>query len=116
MPVYDDLSFRLSQLRANGEYSSEYALMGGNRFKISDLALATNTLAARSDFSTAHFSGSGNCQACHNNIKDDTGKDVSIITAWEPTMMANSARDPFLRKAQVKNEFNRTPSQSAVDQ
>ena len=44
-----------------------------------------------------HFSGSGACDVCHNDLEDDTGKDVSIGTAWETSTMANSARDPYWR-------------------
>ena len=44
-----------------------------------------------------HFSGSGACTVCHNDLTDDAGKDVSIGTAWETSTMANSARDPYWR-------------------
>jgi len=44
-----------------------------------------------------HFSGSGACGVCHNDLSDDTGRDVSIGTAWETSTMANSARDPYWR-------------------
>ncbi|OED39640.1 hypothetical protein AB833_14685 [Chromatiales bacterium (ex Bugula neritina AB1)] len=44
-----------------------------------------------------HFSGSGSCAVCHNDMTDDTGKDVSIESSWEATTMAQSARDPYWR-------------------
>lgn len=53
-----------------------------------------------------HFSGSGACGVCHNELSDDNGKDVSIGSAWETSTMANSARDPYWRAktaATVKN-------------
>jgi len=53
-----------------------------------------------------HFSGSGACGVCHNGMIDDTGKDVSIETAWQTSTMANSARDPYWRAkaaATIKN-------------
>ncbi|MEQ1636525.1 MAG: multiheme c-type cytochrome [Methylococcales bacterium] len=114
VPVYADLSFHLAQLRANGEnYQADVSFEKDRSFKVLQLSAALFTPVAPAEVSSKHFSGSGNCQGCHNGIKDNTGKDVSIIAAWQPTMMANAARDPFW-KAQVKNELTRTPSQSAL--
>nr|MCU0734594.1 hypothetical protein [Methylotetracoccus sp.] len=59
-------------------------------------------------FVSEHFSGSGNCTLCHNNIRDGQGNDVSIETDWSSTMMANAARDPLWR-AKVRSELNRNP-------
>lgn len=59
-------------------------------------------------FSSTHFSGSDNCAACHNEITDAEGKDLSIESAWSATMMANSTRDP-LWKAKVASELKRNP-------
>lgn len=114
VPVYADLSFHLSQLRANGEYyQADIVGQADKTFKLRQLNPALVTPVARSEVTSPHFSGSGNCQGCHNGLKDNAGKDVSIITAWQPTMMANSARDPFW-KAQVSTELQRTPSQTAI--
>lgn len=60
-------------------------------------------------FKTAHFSGSQNCALCHNGIVDNQNKDVSIITDWSSTMMANSTRDPFWR-AKVRSQIARNPN------
>ena len=60
-------------------------------------------------FTSTHFSGSGNCSSCHNGIVDNQNQDVSIITDWSSTMMANSARDPFW-KAKVRSELARHPN------
>ncbi len=57
-------------------------------------------------FTGDHFSGSGTCGACHNDLTDDNGKDVSIGSAWETSTMANAARDPYWRAkaaATIKN-------------
>ncbi|MDF1581789.1 MAG: multiheme c-type cytochrome [Methyloprofundus sp.] len=64
-------------------------------------------------FTSNHFSGSANCQMCHDGLVDNTGKDVSIVKAWKSTMMANATRDP-LWKAKVRTELNRTPSLAGV--
>ena len=50
-----------------------------------------------STFEGEHYSGSGACGVCHNELIDDDGKDVSIGTAWETSTMANAARDPYWR-------------------
>ena len=60
-------------------------------------------------FVTDHFSGSANCAACHDGIRDTTGQDVSIVADWEPSMMAGSSRDPLWR-AKVASEIRRNPA------
>ncbi len=61
------------------------------------------------------FSGSGNCESCHAPggpntaaLLDNKGNDVSPITLWRSTMMANSARDPFWQ-AKVSAEVAANP-------
>ena len=53
------------------------------------------------------FSGSGVCETCHStNIKalrDSQGNDVSPVSHWRSTMLANASKDPFW-KAKVKHE------------
>lgn len=61
------------------------------------------------NFEGDHFSGSGACSVCHNGITDDEGNDVSIEDAWETSVMAQSARDPYWRAkvaATLKNHPN----------
>jgi hypothetical protein len=41
------------------------------------------------------FQTSDRCFACHNGLTTSGGEDVSIGFSWRPTMMANSARDPY---------------------
>jgi hypothetical protein len=49
------------------------------------------------------FVTSENCLACHNGLTTTRGEDISIANAWRPTMMANSARDPYWQ-ASVRRE------------
>lgn len=42
-----------------------------------------------------YFAGSGMCTSCHRDMVDETGADVSLDTAWQSSMMANAARDPY---------------------
>ena len=65
------------------------------------------------NFTTSHFSGSQNCAMCHNGIVDNQSKDVSIITDWSSTMMANATRDPFWR-AKVRSEMSRHPELQGI--
>jgi hypothetical protein len=59
-------------------------------------------------FKSTHFSGSQNCSLCHDSLKDDNGTDVSLVHAWQGTMMANAATDP-LWKAKVATEVKEHP-------
>jgi hypothetical protein len=49
------------------------------------------------------FAPSTECLACHNNLSGPDGEDVSIGASWRGSMMANSARDPYVL-ASVRRE------------
>jgi Cytochrome c554 and c-prime len=51
----------------------------------------------------AMFAPARDCLACHNNLVAPGGEDVSIGASWRGTMMANSARDPYVQ-ASVRRE------------
>ena len=70
-------------------------------FLLSHTALAENT-----NFTTTHFSGSGNCATCHDGLTDTSGENVSIVRDWGASMMANAAKDPLWR-AKVATELER---------
>jgi len=55
------------------------------------------------------------CIACHNGLVTPTGQDVSIGFDWRPSMMANSARDPYWQAA-VRRETLDHPEHSAAIQ
>ncbi len=79
-----------------------------NVIPATSIGYGTMPSLAQSDnnFVGDHFSGSGACGVCHNDITDDNNKDVSIGTAWETSTMANAARDPYWRAkaaATIKN-------------
>lgn len=63
--------------------------------------------------SNTWFSSSGVCVLCHSTsdfaLRDSEGNDVSPITRWRSTMLANSAKDPFW-KAKVRHEGLENPS------
>jgi len=59
------------------------------------------------------FAANDKCVMCHNYLTDEADRDVSIGTAWEPTMMANAARDPYFQ-AKVSTEIAANPALAAV--
>jgi hypothetical protein len=114
VPIYSDLSFNLSNIAVSDKhYAADMTYLGDNIFQIHNLIEAKNASPGRSSFRSKHFSGSGICAQCHNNIVDETNTDVSIVDAWETTMMANATKDPFWQ-AKVRSELNRTPSLTEV--
>ena len=66
-------------------------------------------------FSTSHFAGSGNCAQCHSNLKDASGKDVSIDTSWRSTMMANAAKDPYFLAKTASEVANLPALKGAIE-
>ena len=59
------------------------------------------------------FATSDSCAACHNWLTAPKGEDISVGTDWRPTMMANSARDPYWH-ASVTREVRLHPPARAV--
>ncbi len=63
------------------------------------------------------FAGSGVCEICHlagnNALITSTGRDISPITQWRSTMMANAAKDP-LWQAKVSAESIANPNLQSV--
>ncbi len=72
--------------------------------------LATAAPAQTVDHST--FATSDQCIACHSNLSDADGKDVSIGHAWRGSIMAHSARDPYWQ-ASVRRELSDYPEAQA---
>jgi hypothetical protein len=61
------------------------------------------------------FEVAGPCMACHNGLTSPTGFDISFGTDWRPSMMANSARDPYWQAA-VRRETMEHPEAAAAIQ
>jgi len=66
------------------------------------------TFSENTNFTTSHFSGSGNCATCHDGLTDTSGENVSIARDWGTSMMANATKDPFWQ-AKVAAEIERNP-------
>jgi hypothetical protein len=62
------------------------------------------------------FQTSDRCMACHNTLSTSAGEDISIGFAWRPTMMANSARDPYWQAGVRRESIDHPESQSAIEE
>lgn len=116
----DSVRVRLTSSSQHSTQTTATLTIGGVQgiFQVTTLADAGGFLLEPAsggypNFTSAHFSGSGNCVMCHNNLTDAQGKDVSIEKDWSSSMMANSARDPLWR-AKVRSELNRNPQLANV--
>ncbi|MEO5822153.1 MAG: hypothetical protein ABIT71_16740, partial [Vicinamibacteraceae bacterium] len=58
------------------------------------------------------FVAGANCFACHNGLIAPSGEDVSIGAAWQASMMAHSARDPYWQAA-LRREMLDHPGRAA---
>jgi hypothetical protein len=82
------------------------------------LALALSQSHSISGASTDHkelFQTSDRCFACHNGLSTSTGEDVSIGLSWRPTMMANSARDPYWQASVRRETIDHPGSKAAIE-
>ena len=61
------------------------------------------------------FQTSDRCFACHNGLSTSSGEDVSIGLSWRPTMMANSARDPYWQAAVRRETIDHPESKAAIE-
>ncbi len=72
---------------------------------------ARTLVSAQNDW----FATAATCNACHQNLKDANGKDISQAENWRATMMANAARDPYYL-ASVSIEVAVSPAHSEAIQ
>jgi len=62
-----------------------------------------------------HFQTSDRCVACHNGLSTRAGEDISFGLAWQPTMMANSARDPYWHAGVRRETMDHPESRAAIE-
>ncbi|MFK8075574.1 MAG: hypothetical protein AB8B84_03235 [Granulosicoccus sp.] len=100
----------LSACGGGGSGGGDDILIGGSpRGATPDIARADAA------FEGTHHSGSDSCTSCHNDSSmtintpvPGVTRNVSIGTAWETSVMANSARDPYWH-AVVASELHQFP-------
>jgi len=61
------------------------------------------------------FHTSDRCVACHNGLSTRAGEDISIGLSWQPTMMANSARDPYWQAGVRRETIDHPESGAAIE-
>src|SRR5688572_29979564 len=62
------------------------------------------------------FQTSDRCMACHNTLSTSAGEDISIGFAWRPTMMANSARDPYWQAGVRRETIDHPRARAAIEE
>lgn len=70
---------------------------------------------ARANSGIPNFHTSDRCVACHNGLSTSSGEDISIGIAWQPTMMANSARDPYWHAGVRREAVDHPESRAAIE-
>lgn len=55
------------------------------------------------------------CLACHSGVTAPSGEDVSIGYDWRPSMMANSARDPYWQAAVRREVMDHPEAREAIE-
>jgi hypothetical protein len=61
------------------------------------------------------FQTSDRCFACHNGLATSSGEDISIGFDWRPSMMANSARDPYWQASVRRETVDHPESRAAIE-
>lgn len=64
---------------------------------------------------TPEFRTSDRCVACHNELKTNSGEDISIGFQWRASIMANSARDPYWQGSVRRESIDHPESQADIE-
>lgn len=62
-----------------------------------------------------YFSTSERCIACHSNLHNAAGEDISIGYNWRASMMANSARDPYWHAGVRRELMDHPQAREAIE-
>jgi hypothetical protein len=79
------------------------------------LALPQSASVIRAADHKELFQTSDRCFACHNGLATSAGEDISIGLSWRPTMMANSARDPYWQAGVRRETLDHPESKAAIE-
>jgi hypothetical protein len=61
------------------------------------------------------FQTSDRCQACHNSMVDDSGKDISIGFHWRASIMANSSHDPYWQASARREVLDHPEARAEIE-
>src|SRR5262245_9086423 len=81
----------------------------------SPLLLLAGVSDERTKVTKELFQTSDRCFACHNTLSTSSGEDISIGFAWRPTMMANSARDPYWQAGVRRESIDHPESKNVIE-
>jgi hypothetical protein len=70
---------------------------------------------AHADGGQSMFAPSSDCMACHNNLVTPNGEDVSIGASWRGSMMASSARDPYVLASVRRETIDHAPRAADIE-
>src|SRR5215467_8763321 len=81
------------------------------------MSLARSDRAAEAEAKTKIdlFQTSDRCFACHNGLSTSGGEDISIGFGWRPSIMANSARDPYWQAGVRRETIDHAESKPAIE-
>ena len=83
---------------------------------LSTSGLRTRAAGPHEQIDRELFQTSDRCFACHNTLSTPAGEDISIGFAWRPTMMANSARDPYWQAGVRRESIDHPESQAVIEE
>ncbi|HVY79819.1 MAG TPA: hypothetical protein VG994_02460 [Steroidobacteraceae bacterium] len=79
------------------------------------LSIASSSARAGTPAAVPLFQTSDRCFACHNGLTTAGGQDVSIGLDWRPSIMANSARDPYWQASVRRESLDHPESQAKIE-
>src|SRR5215510_11086149 len=77
----------------------------------SDQAAEANPKSEKIDL----FQASDRCFACHNGLSTAAGEDISIGFGWRPSIMANSARDPYWQAGVRRETIDHAKAKAEIE-
>jgi hypothetical protein len=96
-------------------------MMNNKHFYLSAAAVLATVVAfvwsAQSDVNPKipQFQTSDRCMACHNGLATSSGEDLSMGLAWKPTLMANSALDPYWHAGVRREVIDHPGARAAIE-
>lgn len=79
------------------------------------LPAAPAALAQAPGLQPRFFHAADRCVACHNGLVTSEGEDISFGSDWSPSMMANSARDPYWLASVRRESLVHPPAAAAIE-
>lgn len=78
------------------------------------LPQASHAQAAAPPNPADDFRTADSCSSCHDNLKTAKGEDVSFVSLWSASIMANAARDPYWQGSVRREVLDHPESTDAI--